>query len=89
MLKRDSGKGVIMWILRIFYVYFFYITPPVAASDKWIKNKMIVIPDKFKAIIITKNKLENISEHFQILNNKAELLPSAKLLGVEIDNRFR
>ena len=50
---------------------------------------MIVIPDKFKAIIITKNKLENISEHFQILNNKAELLPSVKLLGVEIDNRFR
>ena len=60
-----------------------------AASDKWIKNKMIVIPDRFKAIIITKNKLENISEHFQILYSKAELLPSAKLLGVEIDNQFR
>ena len=47
-------------------------------------NKMIVNPDKFKTIILTKNKSDDISTGFSIVS----IEKSVKLLGIHLDHRL-
>ena len=50
-------------------------------------NKMIVYPGKFKSIILTKNKSENISTGFPIGTDIVSIEKS-ELLGLHLDNHL-
>ena len=49
---------------------------------------MIVNPDKFKSIILTKNKSEDIPVGFSIGTDIASIEKSVKLLGIHLHNRL-
>ena len=51
-------------------------------------NKMIVNPDKFKSIILTKNKSDDIPTGFSIGTDIVPIEKSVKLLGIHLDNRL-
>ena len=51
-------------------------------------NKMIANLDKFKSIVIQKNKPLNQPTHFMIENNKVDIESSVKLLVISIDNQL-
>ena len=51
-------------------------------------NKMIVNPDKFKSIILTKNKSDDIPTGFSIGTDIVSIEKSVKLLGIHLDNRL-
>ena len=49
---------------------------------------MIVNPDKFKSIILTKNKSDDIPTGFSIGTDIVSIEKSVKLLGIHLDNRL-
>ena len=49
---------------------------------------MIANTDKFQAILMNKRREEQITHKLKIYNNEIEATKSAKLLGIEIDNRL-
>ena len=49
---------------------------------------MIVNPDKFKSIILTKNKSDDIPTGFSIGTDIVPIEKSVKLLGIHLDNRL-
>ena len=51
-------------------------------------NKMIVNPDKFKSVILTKNKSDDIPTRFSIGTDIVPIEKSVKLLGIHLDNRL-
>ena len=51
-------------------------------------NKMIVNPDKFKSIILTKNKSDDIPTGFSIGTDIVPIEKSVKRLGIHLDNRL-
>ena len=51
-------------------------------------NKMIVNPDKFKSIIVTKNKSDDMPTVFSIDTDIVSIERSVKLLGIHISNRL-
>ena len=55
---------------------------------KWLsKNKMIVNTDKFKSIILTRNKYD-IPTVFPIIADIVSIEGSVNVLGIQIQNRF-
>ena len=56
---------------------------------KWLsKNKMIVNTDKFKSIMLTRNKSDNIPTVFPIIADIVSIEGSVNILGIQIQNRF-
>ena len=51
-------------------------------------NKIIVNPDKFKSIILTKNKSGDIPTGFSIATDIVSIEKSVKLLRIHLDNRL-
>ena len=51
-------------------------------------NKTIVNPDKFKSIILTKNKSDDIPTGFSIGTDIVPIEKSVKRLGIQLDNRL-
>ena len=51
-------------------------------------NEMIVNPDKFKSIILTKNKSDDIPTGFSNGTDIVSIEKSVKLLGIHLDNRL-
>ena len=49
---------------------------------------MIVNPDKFKSIILTKNKSDDIPTGFSIGTDIVSIEKSVKLLGIHLGNRL-
>ena len=49
---------------------------------------MIVNPDKFKSIILTKNKLDDMPTTFSISTDIVSIKKSVKLLEIHLDNRL-
>ena len=58
------------------------------AIDWFETNKMILNPGKFQSIIIDKKKQDHTKETFEIGDKVIEVSPSAKLLGVLIDDKL-
>ena len=52
------------------------------------RNKMIVNPDKFKSIVLTKNKSDDIPTGFSIGTDIVPIDKSVKILGMHLDNRL-
>ena len=60
-----------------------------AVAMNWFSsNEMIVNPDKFKSIILTKNKSDDIPTGFSIGTDIVSIEKSVKLLGIHLDNRL-
>ena len=59
-----------------------------AAVEWFHANKMMVNPDKFKSIVISKNSRETIPKEFKIGNDNVQVLSSVKLLGIVLDNKL-
>ena len=60
-----------------------------AVAMNWFSsNEMIVHPDKFKSIILTKNKSDNMPTRFSIGTDIVFIKKSVKLLGIHRDNRL-
>ena len=56
---------------------------------KWFSaNKTIVNPEKFKAIVISKNKSDYIASVFSIGSDSVNIEQSIKLLGIHLDNQL-
>ena len=56
---------------------------------EWLnKNKMIPNPDKFKAIILKKNRTDTSNIILKIDDKEIKTAPWVKLLGVKLDNRL-
>ena len=51
-------------------------------------NEMIVDPDKFKSIILTKNKSDDVPTGFSIGTDIVSIEKSVKRLGIQLDNRL-
>ena len=51
-------------------------------------NKMIVNLDKFKSVILTKNKSDNIATGFSIGTDIVSTEKSVKLLRIHLNNRL-
>ena len=51
-------------------------------------NEMIVNPDKFKSVILTKNKSDDIPAGYFIGTDIVSIEKSVKLLGIHLDNRL-
>ena len=51
-------------------------------------NKMIINPNKFKSIILSKNKSDDIATGFSISTEIASIEKSVKLLGIHLDNHL-
>ena len=51
-------------------------------------NKMIVNPDKFKSVILTKNKSDDIATGFSIGKDIISTEKSVKLLRIHLNNRL-
>ena len=49
-------------------------------TDWFKKNKMVVNPDKFQAIISDKRKRDHTDKHITVDNQQTKIVPSAKLL---------
>ena len=56
----------------------------------WLSNnKMIANPEKFHAIILTRNKTENVNLKIRIGDRIIQSEKCVKLLGVKIDNKLK
>ena len=56
---------------------------------KWFhENKMIVNPDKFKAIVLDKRKLSNTEVKFILTSEQIQAVPSVDILGISIDDKL-
>ena len=51
-------------------------------------NHMIASPDKFKAIILDKQKSDFSNTKISVNNENLEIVPSVKLLGIQIDSQL-
>ena len=51
-------------------------------------NKIIVNPDKFKSVILTKNKSDDIATGFSIGKDIISTEKSVKLLRIHLNNRL-
>ena len=51
-------------------------------------NKTIVNPDKFKSVILTKNKSDDVPTGLSIGTDIVSIEKSVKLLGIQLDNRL-
>ena len=51
-------------------------------------NEKILNPDKFKSIILTKNKSDDIPTEFSIGTDIVSIEKSVKLSGIHLDNRL-
>ena len=58
------------------------------AIDWFTKNKMIINPDKFQAIIFDKKKSNLINIPLTIDNQTIKSVPSVELLGVYLDDKL-
>ena len=58
------------------------------AINWFFSNKMIVNRDKFKSIILTKNKSDDTQTGFSIGTDIDSSEKSVKLLGIQLDNRL-
>ena len=56
--------------------------------DWFNKNKMVVNPDKFQAIIFDKRKIDNIDERITVDNQQIKVVSSVKLLAVQLDDKL-
>ena len=56
--------------------------------DWFNKNKMVVNPDKFQAIIFDKRKMDNIDERITVDNQQIKVVSSVKLLAVQLDDKL-
>ena len=61
---------------------------PEAAINWFSSNKMIVNLDKFKSIISTKNKSDDIPTGFSLGTDIVFIEKSVKLLGIHLDNHL-
>ena len=59
-----------------------------AVTDWFVSNEMIVNPDKFQAIVVTRNNKMKDSYSLNINQEVINSENSVKLLGVEIDNKL-
>ena len=59
------------------------------AAINWISmNHMIANPDKFKAIILDKQNSDFSNTKISVNNENLEIVPSVKLLGIQIDSQL-
>ena len=58
------------------------------AIDWFTKNEMIIIPDKFQAIIFDKKKSNFAKFPLTIDNQTIKSVPSVELLGIHLDNKL-
>ena len=56
--------------------------------DWFKKNKMVVNPDKFQAIILDKPKIDYTDEHITVNNQQINVVSSVKLLGLQLDDKL-
>ena len=56
--------------------------------DWFKKNKMVVKPDKFQAIILDKRKRDHADEHITVDNHQINVVSSVKLLGLQLDDKL-
>ena len=56
--------------------------------DWFQKNKMIVNPDKFQAIIVNKQRQDYTNEQITVENHQIDVVSSVELLGIEIDDKL-
>ena len=56
--------------------------------DWFKKSKMVVNPDKFQAIILDKRKRDHTDEHITVDNQQIKVVPSVKLLGLQLDDKL-
>ena len=52
------------------------------------KNKMIVNPDKFQAIVLNKKSSDLTNIKFQVDNQVIKSLSSVELLGIQIEDKL-
>ena len=56
---------------------------------KWFhENKMIVNPNKFRAIVLDKHKSNNTAVKFTIGSEQIQTVPSVDIRGITIDNKL-
>ena len=53
------------------------------------ENKMIFNPDKFKAIVVSKNKPDYIRSGFSVGDDSVTIEQSVRLLGIDLDNLIK
>ena len=58
------------------------------AIDWFTTNGIFVNPDQFKAFVIDKKRTNCTNEKIQISNEDIQIVPSVRLLGITIDDRF-
>ena len=56
--------------------------------DLFKKNKMVVNPDKFQAIILDKWKRDHTNEHITVDNQQIKVVSSVKLLGLQLNEKL-
>ena len=57
---------------------------------KWFhENTMIVIPDKFRSIVLDKRKSSNTEVKFIIGSEQIQGVPSVDILGITIDDKLK
>ena len=56
--------------------------------DLFKKNKMVVNPDKFQAIILDKWKRDHTNEHITVDNQQMKVVSSVKLLGLQLNEKL-
>ena len=56
--------------------------------DWFSKNKMVVNPDKFQAIILDKRKRDHTDERITVHNQQIKVVLSVKLLGLQLDDKL-
>ena len=59
-----------------------------AAINSFSMNHMIANPDKFKAIILDKQNSDFSNTKISVNNENLEIVPSVKLLGIQIDSQL-
>ena len=59
-----------------------------AAINWFSMNHMIANPDKFKAIILDKQNSDFSNTKISVNNENLEIVPSVKLLGIQIDSQL-
>ena len=59
-----------------------------SAIEWFNRNGVFANPDKFKAFFIDKKKKNYTNEKIQISNEDIQIVPSVRLLGITIDDRF-
>ena len=56
--------------------------------DWFKKNKMVVNPDKFEAIILDKRKRDHTDERITVANQQIKVVSSVKLSGLALDDKL-